>query len=498
MGKVKTTLVKNGSVFKRPFDKYRALEEHKKAKTKAIFYGVAFGVLLLVLVSIALMSTFYDEKAAPATFLANHDVTGKNYYEVKEIAKDLIKKAKMDITYDNIMVTAGAAEMGIELDADATARAVIDKGKTYVALLRYNPLVRKDVEIVTNQNIGIFQQFLDEKFDEKTKPVVEPSVTYNETTRAFMVTPGQSGQIISAEDLKSDVTEVLSNPKTMSVKVELSEGFPIVSDKNAEIARDYMNERLSLRLNMNHDGRLMYFIDPPDIASFAVFTPNRETNMFDVDFSDEKIKIFIDSKLAPSLSGAPVNERLLVDKDGNVLMVINKGRNGLAPHNLDALISKIKQALTDNVILNADLDLTEKEFTVERIVTEDNKWIEYNLSTYTVTLWNGSQAIWSTNQTAQGKPSTPSLPAGIYRVYAQTFKTCMPNTPDPVPLCDIHYVTYFGWGGYAFHEAWWMGNRVHQNISHGCINMRQADAKVVYDFAEVGTRVVVTGKYPWL
>jgi lipoprotein-anchoring transpeptidase ErfK/SrfK len=62
-------------------------------------------------------------------------------------------------------------------------------------------------------------------------------------------------------------------------------------------------------------------------------------------------------------------------------------------------------------------------------------------------------------------------------------------TGDYYSLPDVRWDTYFD-GGNAFHTAYWHNN-FGTPMSHGCINMREADAKVVYDFAPLGTKVVV-------
>jgi len=118
------------------------------------------------------------------------------------------------------------------------------------------------------------------------------------------------------------------------------------------------------------------------------------------------------------------------------------------------------------------------------------EWIEYNRSNYCLYLHRGDDVIWKSCRTSNGKPSTPTI-LGNYRVYSKVYGPICMHPPDGSETCDIHYVTYWGPGGYAFHEAWWMGSRVNQGISHGCVNMRAADAAVVYDFAYVGMRVWV-------
>ena len=102
-----------------------------------------------------------------------------------------------------------------------------------------------------------------------------------------------------------------------------------------------------------------------------------------------------------------------------------------------------------------DMITKDAPYGTDATVAANGRWIEYNISTYTVTLYEGTNAVWSTNQTSNGKASTPTI-TGLYSVWNKTYEQCMPNPPSPTPLCNIHYVTYWERSGYAFHEAWWM------------------------------------------
>jgi lipoprotein-anchoring transpeptidase ErfK/SrfK len=48
--------------------------------------------------------------------------------------------------------------------------------------------------------------------------------------------------------------------------------------------------------------------------------------------------------------------------------------------------------------------------------------------------------------------------------------------------------------GYSFHQAYWHNN-FGVPMSHGCINMTTTDSATLYRWAEVGTPVVIYGKY---
>jgi len=118
------------------------------------------------------------------------------------------------------------------------------------------------------------------------------------------------------------------------------------------------------------------------------------------------------------------------------------------------------------------------------------RWIEYNMSNYCVTLHDGNSVAFQTCQTSSGKAGH-ATPTGSFTVKRKAAGPICMHPPGDKEVCGIHYATFFTSKGAAFHEAYWMGGRVNQRISHGCVNMRKGDAKVVYDFATIGMPVKV-------
>jgi lipoprotein-anchoring transpeptidase ErfK/SrfK len=48
----------------------------------------------------------------------------------------------------------------------------------------------------------------------------------------------------------------------------------------------------------------------------------------------------------------------------------------------------------------------------------------------------------------------------------------------------------FFYSGYSMHGCYWHNN-FGQPMSHGCVNMRMSDAQWLYNWAPVGTLVIV-------
>lgn len=93
-----------------------------------------------------------------------------------------------------------------------------------------------------------------------------------------------------------------------------------------------------------------------------------------------------------------------------------------------------------------------------------------------------------------GLESLPT-PRGTFQIFEKTPSRYMqgplPNISDDYyDLPGVPWTMYFTSGGAAIHGAYW-----HNNFgvpwSHGCVNLRPIDAEMLYNWAPIGTTVVV-------
>lgn len=113
------------------------------------------------------------------------------------------------------------------------------------------------------------------------------------------------------------------------------------------------------------------------------------------------------------------------------------------------------------------------------------QWIEVDLSQQRLTAWKGRNRVRS-YIVSTGKSRTPTR-TGTYRVQRKYSSTSMRGRGYYVP--NVPYTMYYS-GGYAMHGAYWH-NRFGTPVSHGCINLPVRQARWLYRWAPVGTRVVV-------
>ncbi len=87
---------------------------------------------------------------------------------------------------------------------------------------------------------------------------------------------------------------------------------------------------------------------------------------------------------------------------------------------------------------------------------------------------------------SSGLPDTPTV-QGDYKILRKIRSQTMEG--PGYSLDNVEWVMYF-YQSYAIHGTWWHYN-FGQPMSHGCVNMTNADAKWFYEFADIGTPVHV-------
>lgn len=85
-----------------------------------------------------------------------------------------------------------------------------------------------------------------------------------------------------------------------------------------------------------------------------------------------------------------------------------------------------------------------------------------------------------------GLPGTPTV-TGNFTIYAKYPSQYMVGPDYNLP--NVPWVMYF-YRGYSFHGTYWHNN-FGRPMSHGCINMRTAEAEWLYNWAPIGTPVLV-------
>jgi lipoprotein-anchoring transpeptidase ErfK/SrfK len=115
----------------------------------------------------------------------------------------------------------------------------------------------------------------------------------------------------------------------------------------------------------------------------------------------------------------------------------------------------------------------------------ENRWIEINLSTQRLIAWEGKTSVYAVI-ISTGKKDTPTRP-GVFKILRKVPLERMRGADYDVP--NVPHTMYYD-GGYAIHGAYWH-HRFGTPVSHGCVNVALDHAEWLYEWASVGTAVII-------
>jgi len=123
--------------------------------------------------------------------------------------------------------------------------------------------------------------------------------------------------------------------------------------------------------------------------------------------------------------------------------------------------------------------------TILNLQQSKDRWIEIDLTNQRLVAWSGSEAVYDVI-ISTGKDATPT-PTGTFAIQSKHEIARMQGPGYDVP--DVPFTMYY-YGGYAIHGAYWHNN-FGTPVSHGCTNVAVNHAEWLFNWADLGTPVVV-------
>lgn len=122
---------------------------------------------------------------------------------------------------------------------------------------------------------------------------------------------------------------------------------------------------------------------------------------------------------------------------------------------------------------------------IMQLQQSSQRWIEIDLSRQRLIAWEGNLPVYAVT-ISSGKSSTPTR-TGTFAI--QTKHRVARMTGEDYDVPDVPYTMYYD-GGMAIHGAYWH-NLFGNPVTHGCTNVAVNHAKWLFNWAAVGTPVVV-------
>ena len=123
---------------------------------------------------------------------------------------------------------------------------------------------------------------------------------------------------------------------------------------------------------------------------------------------------------------------------------------------------------------------------IQTLQKSNQRWIQINLSTQKLIAWEGEKQVYAV-VISTGKKQTPTI-TGLFEIQSKHKSSRMKGDDYDIP--DVPYTMYYS-GSYAIHGAYWHHN-FGTRISHGCVNLAPNHAKWLFNWASVGTPVIIS------
>lgn len=445
-------------------------------------------VVVLLVAGLGAIAWYYNDRALPNVSLGKVDVGGKTKEEIKQIAQAQKDAIALTFVEGDRQIKASLEDVGIDIDVDASAEQATWARRNWLDLVL--AWERRTVPLSHTSDLGKAKAFAQTHFPESVVDAKDAELKFNEQTNNYDVVPGAAGRGFDAIAFIKAVEDLALNPQHVTLQLQTTPVQPVVQASKLESVRQRADQTTDLVLKFKYQGALKYTADPVDIANWTHFTPNPVTGSVDVSYDQAKIEQFLRDKVGASIAARAQDKKIVRNPSTGAEIVVQSGREGRELKDVEELAKEILVAVESDQSLEKEVSVTVSPFTTVTLAGTD-RWVEVDLSEQRTTLWLGSEAV-ANFTISSGVAKWPTV-QGEFAIRYKTPNQVMDGgslaTGDYYYLPNVTWVSYF-YKDYAFHTAYWHNN-FGQPMSHGCVNMRAEDAKVLYDFAPIGTRVIV-------
>lgn len=438
--------------------------------------------------SLAILVVFISIWSICAMNLRHIDINGTklsaNTSKTELISKidDVLAGYKIKLVYpDKTIKNYGLSDVGLTLNTPATINSIDSLKNSLGSYIKWwQPIKAK---VIFNENKQTYLSFINSKTTIMVHPPLNASLSLNGANIDLSNAIVGSEYGLSPSD--NSLYNIAANLSPAPIKLTTITVNPSVTAKQLVPYKEEIEKIISQPINISIAGQ-SFKPSTSEIASWLEISPTN--NKVNIAVDNAKISSYISSITGP-LSHPPVAQ---VDNSTDNNQIIVPGQNGVSISNTNSTVSTIASNLINASGISTTLPATSTPY--ETISTGSYpKWIEVDITNKRLYAYQFGTLIMTYLVTA-GAPLTPTV-TGQYAIYSKFVSQSMygenvdgssyyqPNVP---------YVNYF-YKDYAIHGNYWRPLSYFGNVnsSHGCVGLMVPDSEWVYNWAPIGTPVVI-------
>lgn len=457
-----------------------------------IVLATALGLILLVAGVGAAVLGYYSGRILPGVVIAGIKVGGLTPAEASSRLEAAGESYQISFQAGEQTITPKPEELGITLDLRASVEQAYwlgHRGSLISWVGDWWSLGRREV-----REREISHRFDEQKLDAYVAGVVQ--TTSKAPVNAHLAVSGEQVQIVpevagqqtGVEDAGALIKASLRTFGSTRLVVGLKSLDPAIHAADLTGAKAEAEAILAQPVTLSYNG-VTYTPSRVQRAGWLAFTEDTAAKTNKVTVDSGAVSRYLQANVTKKIAYAAIPKIIQKNVDSGEESVAQEGRDGLSVDEA-RLMREIVSAVGAKKAYSSVVPTSLVAFSTQQRTIYD-RWIGIDLSEQRLTAYQRSEVV-ASYLISSGTYLYPT-PVGTYHIYAKTRSQTMSGgsrlAGSYYSLPNVEWISWF-YGDYGIHGTYWHNNFGHP-MSHGCINMRNSEAQFVYEWAPVGTPVVV-------
>ncbi len=472
------------------------MKDIKLTKIQKSIYVASISVILGLGTLLLTMSLVYAETILPNTSVNGIEVGGfKQSVATSMVDRSLVKKQVLRIKIDDEVIEEEAINLGITFDTEQAVTEAYLRGKSgswfgQVKDLIGSTVINKDITVKADINTESLNNFINENVGSKISEPIDAYLDY--ANGQFVIVPAVDGKAIDLEKLKEDISQYAQSNKKDVIEAKVQIVKADVQKQDLVKYQKQIEDLVAHAVVIKAEDKNLVVTEAQKVSWYKL---QKNENKFQIKIDKEAIAATV-KQLSKNYDLVMVKEQ--INTKGEVIVA---GRDGKAI-NQAQVVADITAAIASqnavtvvanvSVVPREQIVATANSIGVIPAVDTELKFVQIDIANQKMYLFENREVV-NSFSISSGK-SGMDTPKGVHKIYNKALRPYSKKYGLYMP----YWNSISADGQFGIHELpeWPNGYKEGEShlgipVSHGCIRLGVGAAAYVYEWAPIGTAVVI-------
>lgn len=467
-------------------------KKQSRRQSTRILVGVFVSFVFLFFVGAVAYAQSVRGRILPGVTVANVAVGGLPRAHARQrlqVAVERFLQSSPAITVGSGVLRPSYRDLGVSVDIERTLTAAYAAGRpTRLADLFVIPALAREDHLPLSVSIDTMQlkSYLEKASRRLSVDAIEPFLAIK-NGRATVL-DGRPGRMVQFGDFSSDLERAVSALSTFSADGSVKTVQPAFSSEALQAQLPVIEGMAAAPVTLTFKQK-RYVITREQIGAWLIVQPGGVNTE-----SDQPFSFRLDQAALKDFSAAVADAVAIQPKEtfgyespehGEYAYKNSEGRSLDVQTTSERILDVLTHPSPRTVEVATRVVPAIITYKTVQAPKREGKAIAVDLAKQTAYAFeNGTLVFWTRVSTGKGAFKTPT---GEWKVYTKSARQVMSGPGYYLP--NVKWVLPYN-GDYTLHGTYWHTN-FGNPMSHGCTNLSENDAKWFYDWADIGTPVVV-------